>query len=367
MNTKKLVAVCLTGALIASAMTGCGINKNATAASFADGTTVKMEVANFAMRYQQASTDALYRQILGDNVWSQDVYGNGTTLEANTKDDILETLHEMYTLKLHMSDKGVSLTAEETKAITDAATAFLAANDTAAIKEIGATQAAVEELLTLHTIQNKMRAAIIAEADTNVSEEEANMRAYTMLKFSTEGTYDEEYNYIEPSEEDIVAIKQQAADVFAEIASPADLDTVAEAHELETTSGTYAADNTSLEEEVKTALDALQEGEMSELITTDSALYILRLDAETDEEATEDNRQSIIEDRQDELYDETLAGWQENDGWEVETKQISKIEFKNTFSQPEAEEADDITEDTEITDDVEDVIEDSEVMEDTEE
>ena len=358
MKRKKLAAFCLTGALLASVMTGCGINKNATVASLADGTAVSMEVANFAMRYQQAATDAMYRSIFGEDVWSQDLYGNGSTTEASVKDDVLESLHEMYTLKSHMSDYGVSLTSEETQAIANAASAFLAANESAALKEIGATQNAVEELLTLYTIQNKMHAAIIADADTNVSDEEANMRAYTMLSFSTSGTYDADYNYIEPTEEEIAAIEQEAAEVYAEITTPADLENVAEAHELNPTSATYAADNTSLDEEIKTALDALHEGEMSELITTDSGLYILRLDSETDEEATESNRESIIEDRQSALYDEVLSGWQENDGWTVKEKQIAKIQFKNTFTQPEEEDteaAEDTESETEATEETESV------------
>lgn len=355
MNTKKLAALCLTGALTVSALTGCGINKNATAASFSDGTTVTMEVTNFVIRYQQVIADSFYRQIFGDEVWTKDVSGNGSTMEDTVKSSVMDSLHEMYTLKNHMADYDVSLTDEENTAIADAADAFLAENDSDALDEIGATRDAVIEFLTLQTIKNKMTSAIYATADTDVSDEEANMRAYTMLKFSTEGTYDDDNNLVELTGEEKAAIETEASDVYAEITDPADLETVAEAHDLTPTTGTYAADDTSLDEDVKTALDALAEGELSQLITTDSAIYIVRLDKETDEDATESNRESIIEERQTSLYDETLEGWQENDGWKVSDKQIAKIQLKNTFSEPSTEDTESTeaaaSEDTETTED----------------
>lgn len=340
MKTRKIIALCLTGALAVSAMTGCGINKNATAASLADGTTVSMGVANFCMRYQQAATDALYRSILGEDVWAQDLYGNGSTMEDSVKADVMENLHDMYTLKAHMAEYNVALTSEDTQAIKTAASAFISANSSAVLKEIGADQEVVEELLTLHTIQAKVRDAIMDTADSNVSDEEANMRKYTMLSFSTSGSYDEANNYVELTEEEIAAVGEEAQAVYAEITEPSDIEAVAEAHDMNATSATYAADNTSLSEEIKSALDALHEGEMSELISTESGYYILRLDAETDEEATETNRQTIISKRQNEVYEEVMTAWQENDGWKINEKEVAKVLFKNTFTQPEKESAD---------------------------
>ena len=62
----------------------------------------------------------------------------------------------------------------------------------------------------------------------------------------------------------------------------------------------------SLDTSVKKALDDLKEGETSDVIETDSALYIVRLDSETDKDATEKNRQNIIDKRKSDLYNEVL-------------------------------------------------------------
>ena len=341
MRTRKIVALGLVGAMVVSVLTGCGINKNDTIATFSDGTKVTLGIANFSARYQQAANDELYRSILGDDVWTQDLYGNGSTMQESVKEEMIEELHEMYTLKAHMSDYSVSLTDDEKKAIADTVAAFMDANQPEVLREIGATTDIVEEYLTLHTIKSKMHDAIIVDADTNVSDEEANMRAYTMLSFPTSGYYDESYNYVAYTDEEVAEIEQDAEDVFNAITAPEDLESVAEEHGYSATTGTYDADNTSLSEDLKTTLDELAEGEMSDLISTDSGKYIVRLDAETDEEATESNRESIISERQSDLYDEVLAGWQENDGWTVEEKAVAKIEFKNMFNAPEEDTTED--------------------------
>lgn len=89
----------------------------------------------------------------------------------------------------------------------------------------------------------------------------------------------------------------------------------------------------SLDTSVKKALDDLKEGETSDVIETDSALYIVRLDSETDKDATEKNRQNIIDKRKSDHYNEVLEGWQKKDGWKVNKKNVAKISFKNSLTQ----------------------------------
>ena len=76
-----------------------------------------------------------------------------------------------------------------------------------------------------------------------------------------------------------------------------------------------------------------KEGETSDVIETDSALYIVRLDSETDKDATEKNRQNIIDKRKSDHYNEVLEGWQKKDGWKVNKKNVAKISFKNSLTQ----------------------------------
>ena len=345
MKAKKIMALILAGALCASAFTGCGINKNATAATMKDQ-TVTMGVANFLCRFEQASMEDLYKLYLGDssdNIWARDLAGNGTTLEESTKTQALEELHEMYTLQQHMSDYNVEITDDDKAAITEAAKKFMDANSKEALDEMGATQDIVEEILTLYTVKEKMKTAIEADADTNVSDEEANMRAYSMVTLDISDSSDDADKNKETAKKMEEALK----------ADGATLDKVAEDNGQKVTTGTYDADNDTLDEAVKKALDGLKEGETSGLIETDDKAYFVRIDKDTDADATEKNRTSIINQRKDDLYQEVLSGWQEDDNWKVDEKAVEKIEFKNSFTQQDPNASTESTESTPSTENVE--------------
>ena len=112
-------------------------------------------------------------------------------------------------------------------------------------------------------------------------------------------------------------------------AADADFDAVVEEFGYKATTGTYDADDAILAEEVKTELDKLKEGQISGLITTDNTYSVVRLDKETDEEATEKNRESIIATRKEEKHSEVLKEMQKDDGWKAKDSLLSKISFKN--------------------------------------
>ena len=180
MKLKRLAALVLAGAMCLTSLVGCGVKPEETAATLGDQ-TVSAGLVNFICKYQKASIDDTYVAYFGEDFWGKDMYGYGTTMEEDLKASIMNVLHELYTVKAHMADYKVELTADETAAIKKAAQAFMSANSEAAIKELGASEEIVTEMLTLYTIQAKMYDAIIVDTDRNVSEEDANMRGITLV------------------------------------------------------------------------------------------------------------------------------------------------------------------------------------------
>ena len=332
MKFKKIAALLLAGVLCVSAFTGCGVNKNATVATLGEQ-KISLGIANFMCRYEQAGNDDTYLSYFGENAWSQDIYGGGETIQDNVKDDVMERLHEYYTMSNHAGEYKVELTEEEKKTISDTASAFISANSQDALEELGATQPIVEEMLTLATIRDKMYDAITAEADTDVSDEEANMRAYTMVEMKTDGYYDDDYNYVEYTQAEADAIKARAEIVETQVEAGKKLEKAAEKAEFSTTTGTYGANDDILEEDLKAAMDKLKEGETSSLISTESGYYMVRIDSDTDKEATEENRQNIIKERKETLYNDKLEEWQKSDGWKIKESALEKIQFRNHFTQ----------------------------------
>ena len=94
MRAKKVLAMILAGAICASALTGCGINKGAAAATMKDQ-TITMGMANFCCRFQQANIEDYYKSRTRDKknhsiqwFWLvttiKDIVFKGVTIAAST-------------------------------------------------------------------------------------------------------------------------------------------------------------------------------------------------------------------------------------------------------------------------------------------
>lgn len=334
MKSRKAIATILTvAALTGMTLSGCG-NKVDETATFAtlDETTIPMGVANFYVKYQQAMYDSSYMSYFGDNMWSQDVYGNGNTMEEDVKNNAEESLEKMYLLQAHMDDYGVSLTDEDEAAIKKAVDQFLADNSKEAIDQIGADDRTnVETVLRLMTIQSKMHDRIIEDADDEVTDEEAAQRTISYVKIDTKGYYDSDSNYVEYTDEEAAAKKEEAA----AIAASADFNTaVTDAGYTASTASYGSADDedATLDKEVLEAADKLKEGEVSGVVETDGACYVVRLDSELDEEATANKKVELQKQKQEDYYDDIVSGWTDDAKWTLNTSEWEKVNFDDHFT-----------------------------------
>lgn len=332
MNTKKFTALLLSGVMAASVLAGCGgIDKDAVVATL-DGQEIKLGVANFAARLQQAQYDDFYTAYFGEDVWNSDPYGNGATMQDNLKDSVIGSIEDMYVLKNHMDDYGVALSEEDQTAIKTAAADFMSVNTDDALEAMGATEDIVEEYLTLVTIQTRMREAIIVDADTNVSDEEANTSDYSYVVISKTSYKDADGNTVDYTDEE----KADLADTvkkFQSAATTVTLEDAADEFGYTVSTGSFASDNTTLDADVLAALQGLtEEGQVSDVIETDSSYYVLRLDTITDADKTEQHRQEIIGNRQSELYSKVLQGYKDEAEWVLNEKVWKTVTFDNLFT-----------------------------------
>lgn len=345
MKAKRIAALVMAGALCVTTFVGCGINADQTAATLGKQ-EISVGMANFMCKYQKAALDDMYVQYAGADVWKKDMYGNGTTLEQNLKDSVMDTLHNLYTLEAHMDDYNVSLTAAEKANIEKATKAFLEANSEEALEEMTATEEIVNEVLTLYTIQWKMHESIIADTDREVSDEEANKRGISLVKIGFAGEYNDKGQYVRYTEDQIKAIKANAKKM-EETLKTESLEDAAKKHNVKIEDTAYAKNDIGFEKAVLEAMDQLKVGEVSGLIETETALYFVRIDEDCDKKATEENRKSIISQRENKLFFDTLEKWQKDDGWTVDKEAVEDIDFHNILTQKKAGDSTEKTQDTE--------------------
>ena len=102
---------------------------------------------------------------------------------------------------------------------------------------------------------------------------------------------------------------------------------------------------------VQNAAGKLSDGEIAgELIEGEDAYYVVRLDKAFDEEATESEKESIVDQRKQDLYEKTTEEWKDDADIQVDKKVLKSLKvtsnLKFTMKMEEADEAEAETEET---------------------
>lgn len=341
MKIKKVLSLVLAVGMTASvALTGCGnqINENDVAATL-DGEDIPLELVNFMAQYTAVSYDSLYLPMLGEEMWTQDLYGTGTTMADNVKDGIMTQIQTGYLLAAHMEEYDVTISDEEISAMEQAADNFLADNTEEAIKTMGAKKEHIVKMLWLNLVQRKMQQAIYDTADTNVSDEEAAQRTFSYIKIATNGYMDADNNQVAYTEEELAGLAEDAEKAAVE--AKEDFDKAAEDNNY--TISTYSYGSDEIDEEgaatrsmniaVIQAANELSEGDVSSLIEVEGdGYYILRLDSELDREATDNKKDQIVSQRKSDKYNEVLESYQDACEWEINEKELKKVKFDGFYT-----------------------------------
>lgn len=350
MKARRLLPLLLAAVLGVSALTGCGnsIDANKAGATL-DGEEISLGFMNFMAKYQQAIYDGQFSSMFGENkdIWTQDLFGEGTDTETSVKNSVSDNIQEYYLLEKHMADYKVEITDAELTAMDEAAEKFMKDNSRKAIKQLGATKEYVKEMLRLATIQSKMRNAIHAEVDTEVSDEEAAQKAISYVRVACKSTTNDDGETVDYTDEEKESIKQEV-EAFRQSAAD-DFEAAAETAGYTVSNANYGEkDETStLDEALIEAANKLSEGEISEVITTDENYYVVRMDSTFDKEATENKKKSIVTDRKNDHYTEICDGYKEEAEYVLNEEEWAKVTFDKLFSikAAETEEAADGTED----------------------
>lgn len=333
---KKIVCGTLMAALALGALTGCSDKKvdGTQTVATVDQTEITMGTASFLARYQQASTEAMYQQMMGSlsgqsmDIWDGETE-NGKTYGEEAKDNIMTLLNQLLVMEKHAPDYGITVTDEEKEAISAAAEGFMSANSQEVIEKIGVSQSDIERLLELQTIQSKMYGPMTADVDTNVPDEEANQSVITLVRVSTVGTEkDEDGNTIELTDEEKAQKKELAQQVLDKVkaaGAQGDMDALAKEvdEDLSSTKRTYttasAREDGNIDTEILDAVEGLTDGQVYDgVVELEDGYAVVRMDKVLDEEATESQRNSIISSRKQDLYNETLDQWTEEFPIQVE-------------------------------------------------
>ena len=281
---KRAIAAGVVACMALTSLAGC--SKKATFDTAAailtvDGQEVPAGLVKFMTHFTQAASESLYTMYYGSGAFNMALDENGTTLGSLVRDGSVTEAKQLILAEQHAEEYGVELTEDEKAAITEAATAFMSANEEEVLEKMGATQETVERYLELYTIQNKMEPLMSADVDTEVSDEEAAQRKIQYVYFTAsaeteaeETTEADTENVSEAAETEAeTSVETEAAETAveteAETAALTEEDTAKTQSADETETETAAAETEEIETETEDPETAAAETEEIETETED--------------------------------------------------------------------------------------------------
>lgn len=315
-------------------LSGCSstVDPDAAVATL-DGEDISLGAVNVYTRMQQASYESYYLSIYGEDVWSQE-YSEGQTMEDNMKESVMDEMKSMYILKNHAEDYDISLSDEDEDKIEETVAQFLTDNNEDANQMFGGDDGeSLKEFLELYTIQFYVSQAMVEDVDTEVSDEDATQRTIQYALISTTGTTDDDGNTVELTEDELAAKKEEAQAIIDAANESGDFESAVEDAGYSTVDASYGKDDDDgVSEEVLAEADGLSDGEIGDIVETDSGYYIVKLISENDEEATEERREEIIEERQQEAYDSIYNQWEEESDFTIDESVLATVKFEPHFT-----------------------------------
>ena len=324
---KKVIVFTAAASLAVGSMTGCASFENTDIVATVGGDEIPAGVANFYARYQQGMIETNLGAMLGDNMWTQEV-GEGKTYEDNVKDSVLDTLQQMYILEDHMEEYGVVLTDEDKSAIQKVAKKFDEGNELSAKELISGDSEYVERVLTLLTIQKKMTDAMTKDVSTEVSDEEAAQKSMQYVNFPYTTT-DEEGNSKTLTEEEKSVLKETATAFLEGAKASEDFAAYATEQGQDAQTATFDSETTSPAAELITAADLLQASGFTDVIETENGLYVAKVTSLLDREATDAKKETIVNTRKSEKFNEIYDGWKKSSKIKVNKDVWRNIDFQD--------------------------------------
>ena len=327
---KRVTALGLAGMLAVTGLTGCGSMNNDDVVATVGESEIKLGVANFYARMQQAQYETYYAGMMGttgEELWAKET--DGKTYEQSVKSNMIKSLENMYILEQHASEYDVALSEDEKKAIDKAAEEFDENNALEDKEAVSGYNKYVKKVLELLTIQSKMEDVMTADVDTEVSDDEAAQKAMKYVFYSY--TKDENDSTPTMSEIEKTEAKQKATDFAEKLknSDTKDIDAVANEAGMEVQTATFDSESTSPNADLVKAADALTaEGDVTDAIETDSGIYVAKVTSFLDRTATDAKKQSIVEERKQDQYDAFLKKWRKKTNIDLNKRVWKKVDFQ---------------------------------------
>ena len=286
MKKTRLILIAITTLIISILMTGCSIGDLHFYVSSTSGIGNVFKIGPNAcskteFRTYLANYKNLYGTFQDSSIWSED---NGKIIEDGMKSAILDHLTRVYSLDLYAKDNNIKLTKSEEEAVNKAAEEYYNSLSDEDRSYTGASKADIEDMYEHYALAEKVYFQLMNSVDEEVSEDEARMMEAEVL-FTTK-----------KANADAAATQLKQGYSFASVAQ--------QYSEADSVNVTFGRDK--YPKEVDAVVFNLENGQVTDMITTDDGYYFFRCTNKYNKELSEENKANVISHRKDELVQDLI-------------------------------------------------------------
>lgn len=317
-RNKRMLALSLAGLLVVSVLSGCSSDKKL-------GGGVKLEngeiqensiviaVGDIGVKYNEVLSYCYllkeqYEDSFGSEVWNYRLE-EGKTIGDEAKEEVINMITQLKIIGATARKEDVSLTNDEKDEALQKAEAVVGKATDEDKQKYHLSVQGMSEIYEENALANKMFYIATDDADAEVSDAEARQVKIEFFEIVVKGTT-KSGTKVELDAEEKSAAREHANDLRKQAVKTDDfLSFAKENTEGDIVSMTIGQDTTELDRSVVTAAFSMETGDVSPVIGTDSAYYVLHCVDDNDEDATYARREEIIEERQTEMFKEKYRQW----------------------------------------------------------
>ena len=231
------------------------------------------------MNYQKE-----YSNLYGIDMWKHD-YGQEQSLEEYIKDLTLAQMAQVYTLDVIASEKGVDLSEDEQKKVTEAAKTYLDGLDESERDYVAVSEKQAEKLFERYVLAEKLYESLKTDVNQEVSDDEARVMQLKQIYTSD---------------------ASKAQNYLAQLQAGTDFETLAQTAN-EATSVDINVNRTTFPDDVTEKLFALTDGGITDVMEINGGYYIFYCSSAFDAELTEAHKTDVLEKRMSDAVTNTYS------------------------------------------------------------
>lgn len=255
----------------------------------------------FMLKWNQSTYQAMATAQFGDDWYEQDLTGEGPFGDY-IKETIVGQLEEMYILCSNADKYNISLSEEELAEIETVVDKIMSDNSEDAKKALGLTEDIARKVTTNYTLWAKVYNEIIRDFDNTVTAEEAAQKTYAYI-YQQLTTYNEDGTSSDMSTDEINQYYALLQLVKDDVEAGKSFDEAAEDYGFSVASHSFGKQDDGTFNDINSLADKLKVGEVSDIIPVEGGVFLLCMEDEYDEEATESARTTLANEKQMESFE----------------------------------------------------------------